>query len=539
MSQERWDVKLRFLDGPLSYRGDIIARGPVVRLGAAPGAGGVVLDGYRGLDSLQASIQAYTGGSVAITPVGNNQVRVATHANVNWDEIQTLRGTVYLSPGSVIHLGAPNRGATFEFVDCQRLGVWKSGDIVSEAAQSEDGPIKPTQIEEIDTQRGIPRWFIPATLIMTMTTLSVIGVIVAVAMVEKPVLPGPVAEGREYLPYVKAADIQKVEISTLEGLSQGFDDFVMKHNAKSSGDRSLRDPANWDQVFYKYTITSMKLHNQGRSFYRRLEEIKDDYAFVVSELKKANLPTVFAAIPYWESRYRPDLQSYVCAKGYWQFMPETGFRMGLRINNCKLKGGGVYTPKRMAPPAGILRNAPYVNATGPFCRITRCDADERMELGPSTRAAIDLLKESWEHPTTQESGAGVQMTISAHNAGFDDSQFNGGKKKYANILLAYQRHLKSARLQRDPNFYGTNIKCDPTQMDPHAVGTTFKTCGGVMPNQTQHYGYNIVAEHLLAVCYYTSNYPNDPAFKEWGAYLLDGGYCTKIQTPTLDSLRRK
>ena len=37
MSQERWDIVLHFLTGPLALREDVVAQGPVVRIGADPG----------------------------------------------------------------------------------------------------------------------------------------------------------------------------------------------------------------------------------------------------------------------------------------------------------------------------------------------------------------------------------------------------------------------------------------------------------------------------------------------------------------------
>ena len=125
MSQERWDVVLTFLQGPLSFQGDTVCRGPVVRLGTNPGPGGVDLSGYRGLDDRQAVISVYDGTSVTLAPVGNNQVRVATHPNVNWAELQPIRGPVQLSPGDAFHLGPPERGISLLL---QRLGDWESGE---------------------------------------------------------------------------------------------------------------------------------------------------------------------------------------------------------------------------------------------------------------------------------------------------------------------------------------------------------------------------------------------------------------------------
>ncbi|MEL6343186.1 MAG: transglycosylase SLT domain-containing protein [Myxococcota bacterium] len=540
MSKERWDVVLRFLGGPMSYQGEIVARGPVVRMGADPGPGGLMLDGYRGLDSVQATITAYDGASVSITPIGTNQVRVATHANVTWSDLQTLHGPVYLSPGAVFHLGSPNRGATVEFVECRRLGVWQRGDIIAESQQAGQnvGPsVKPTRIEQLDTQGGIPKWFIPAVLALMMTTLTAMGVIVAVTFRPEPSIPGPVMEGVEYVPYLVANDIAEIKPSTLQGLEQGFDDFVMRFNVQESGLKMLDKPENWDQTFFRYTVASMKMHNRNFRFYRKLEEITDDYADVVTALREANLPTVFAAIPYWESRYNRDAKSYVCAQGYWQFMPETANRLGLEVSGCKFKGTNVlWRPTAIITPPGIIKNAEYVNSSGPSCKIERCQVDERRDLTASTRAAIEMLKQAWEHPEAKDSGSVVQMAILAHNAGFDDSAFTG--KRRNNILQRYRRHLKKTGQPNAPDFYGKNITCNENEKDPHAVLTTFETCGGVLPNQTQHYGYNIVAEHLLAVCYYAANHGDNPAFNPWEVYLLGDSYCSEITVPTIDQLSK-
>lgn len=94
--QERWDVVLKVLNGPLASSGEQVVRGPVVRLGADPGPGGLKLGGYRGLDARQATITAYTGGSASVAPVGTNQVRLAPHPNVNWADIDPLTGPEYV-----------------------------------------------------------------------------------------------------------------------------------------------------------------------------------------------------------------------------------------------------------------------------------------------------------------------------------------------------------------------------------------------------------------------------------------------------------
>ena len=96
-TQERWDVVLRVLNGPQASLGEQTFRGPVVRVGGNPGPGGMRLTGYRGLDQRQCVVTAYDGGTVSVAPVGANQVRLAPHPNVQWKDINPIRGPEYLS----------------------------------------------------------------------------------------------------------------------------------------------------------------------------------------------------------------------------------------------------------------------------------------------------------------------------------------------------------------------------------------------------------------------------------------------------------
>jgi hypothetical protein len=104
MSQERVDVTLRFLTGPMAWQADLTRRGPAVRIGANPGPEGLKLEGYRGIDDRHAVITAYNESEVTIAPVGPNQVRVSPHEHVDWNEIHPIRGPVHLSAGCAIHL---------------------------------------------------------------------------------------------------------------------------------------------------------------------------------------------------------------------------------------------------------------------------------------------------------------------------------------------------------------------------------------------------------------------------------------------------
>ena len=57
MSQERWDVEVLFLNGPLSMRASLWFQGPLVRIGKRAGADGMNLQSYQGVATVHATIQ--------------------------------------------------------------------------------------------------------------------------------------------------------------------------------------------------------------------------------------------------------------------------------------------------------------------------------------------------------------------------------------------------------------------------------------------------------------------------------------------------
>jgi len=537
MSQERWDVVLRFLSGPLQLKGTVVARGPVVRIGAKPGPGGLDLSGYRALDDRHAVITCYEGGEVAIAPVGVNQVRVAAHAHVDWAELQPIRGPVYLSDQSVIHLGSVERGATFEYVEAQRLGVWQKHQIISDAAQV-NPEIESSEVKELDASRGIPRWFIPATVVMFLFTTAVVLIpnIEGWIKGEVPMI-GPDMEGEEYVVYVNESI--PIEQHLFEGLKQPFADFVMGPNAQVAKWSELaKNDKLWDKRFYEYTTRSVSAHARGWRFWKRLEAVREDYAYVVTELRKNNLPEALAGIPYQESQYRPEALSYVCAKGWWQFMPETANRAGIQVSGCQLRNVKQrWTPQEPIPVRGVARNAIYTRGTGK-CLITGCDVDERTDLQVATRGAIELLGEAWRDRDFRSSGAAVQLTILTHVAGYHDQRFAKPGQTYMNILPKYLRYLKRNKLDRAADFYGKNLTCDKLkQTDQKSIDAR---CGGILSNHAQHYAYNIVAQHILAVCYYGKNYSDTKVFKDWRQYAIGDGYCnTHIKVPTSEEVQRR
>ena len=125
-----------------------------------------------------------------------------------------------------------------------------------------------------------------------------------------------------------------------------------------------------DDVFYKRTVFIMRALSRYGGYYKNLEKVKDDYALVITRLRKNNFPEVFAGVPMQETRFRRNLTSPVCASGIWQFMPETAIRSGLAVADCELKGRDqLWSPEHQAPLS--TKRSPYVNRIGGgySCRI--------------------------------------------------------------------------------------------------------------------------------------------------------------------------
>ncbi len=538
MSQERWDVVLWFPEGPLSLEGDIVCRGPVVRMGANPGPGGLSLSGYRGLDDRQATITAYGGDNVAVAPVGNNQVRLAPHPNVDWSSIQPIRAPAFLTKGCAFHLGPPARGVTAHFIECRRLGTWEQERLLSDAADGNEvlgnPETKPSEVKELRTDRGIPWWF-PAGLVFIGSTIALAIVVPLVGEYQKSIsLLGPIDRGEVIYEIVNEEVI--LDETLLEGFNQAWADFVQRPGATKAGRPELVDTLYWDQKLLDYTTRSAQQHLGGWRFWMRLEQIREDYAYVTAELRSAGMPEAIAGIPFTESQYRAEIQNgKTCAKGWWQFMPETANRLDIEIRDCKFKGRNTrWTPKGLAPPNGLNRNADYVEDG--LCIIPPlggCDVDQRQDLAVSTRGAIESLKEAWDDPWIAASGAAVQITIASHHGGYDDSRYLDGKVKSFNLLPAYRKWLEKNDFEFDPKFVGSQIACKT--LDDETKGW----CGSRLDRYTQHYTYKILAQHFLAVCYYGANYSEDKRFEPWKQYTRGDGYCTRIKVPTREQVEER
>ena len=561
-NQERWDVALKVLSGPLAGLGEQVFRGPVVRIGANPGAGGLTLTGYRGLDARQAVITAYDGGTAAIAPVGTNQVRMAPHAQVNWKEIDPVNGPQYLSKGCALHLGPVGRGCTIEFVECRSLAVWQKGDLSSEAdsvgvqagkkpqpgmgiVANPGGPPAAVDARKVGKVRTsiVPIWFVGGLFLMTTVAVSLMLVVGGwIWLNQKPKPLGPSVEGPDDYwksDFVDADPKVLAKMGLLDGLQKPFAAFVMQPNMEKSGRKSLSDASNWDQKFYNQTVAAAVKYGSWFAFYRQLEASEKHFAMVTEKLQDAGLPEVLAMISYRESNYDTNRQDpLLCAKGLWQFQPEIAYRVGKRsglpfqVASC----GFTDAPTANWSPTTEYMEQPPKYAPDGQCRIPPdhgCKIDDRTDAQKATDAAIYTFKEAFNDEDFQKSGALVQLVVMTNNMGYDDNRFRGVDKP-GNLKGAYLR-WKAGKSDADlPNFYGDNIKCE-------GEGKTLEEfrdkCGGQLPRVTQTYAYSIVARQILAVCYYARNHGDERAFSGWKRYLDgDDGYCSKFKIPSAGEL---
>lgn len=538
-THERWDIVLRFLNGPLALQGELVLRGPVVRMGAKPGPGELELSGYRGLDERQAVITAYDAGTASIAPVGKNQVRLAPHEHVDWDVVQPLRGPAHLTPGCAIHLGPPGRGASAVFVDCRRLGVWEQRAILSEAQTQPES----TEVKEVSSASRVPIWFLPALFGMFGLFATTLGIMVFLVYQRPWDRIGPVDEGSEQQDIEALADATQLNDRILDGVGDPYLAFVMKPNARVADWPELVDARpRWDAALMREVAIRESALARQWSVWRMFDRSVAEYADVLERARAAGLPDAVAAIPFQESAYRRDPTSPVCAKGWWQFMPETALRAGLQVQACTLAGTNVpWSPKELAPPMNAYREALYVQydpgSDRSSCRIRACEVDERTDLIRSTNGAMKLLGAAWEDPDVRTSGSAVQLLIASHNAGFDDAPYRNGKTSQTQILPAWRGYKKAKNVARDPAFFGNNLTCRRAQ--DAGQPQTGKSCGGVLWRETQNYVPLILAYQFLAACYYGKNYDDYPALKPYTDFVVGDGYCKAIAVPSRDEVQSR
>jgi len=534
---QRWDIRLVFLNGPLSVRGEVVLRGPVIRVGARPGPGGLALDNYRGIEDRQVTITAYDGDA-RIAPVGTAQVRLAPHEHVDWNDIHPLRGEANLTPDCAFHLGPLGRGATVRFIDCQELGVWQQENLASIADQEEIVGPAPVEAKEIQASKGVPGWFIGGMVVIAMVIVAGITVPLVQSTMREAKPLGPEYMGEVFTKdyFVKATD--EVDAKLLEGFEQPWLRFVAAPNANYANEDGLKEPELFDQRLLKHATTYANRQLKAQAFWKMLDRAAPNYAAVLRSLRDEDMPEVLAGVPIIESHYNPAAHDKMaCAGGAWQFQPEVAYRYGLEVKGCRLTGSpDPWEPTRKVPPPNVLKNAVYIqNVDGkPRCRIKAngCEIDDRKDIVASTEAAIRSFREALEDEVILGSGAAVQLAITSHNAGYDNSRYRKNKRKSkTDVLHAYNDWLRRASVPWDPRFLGQQIQCPP--------GTYAKDCSGTTLNgYAQHYAYKVLGAHFLAVCYYGQNYADTYSeFRPYETFVEDDGYCARIQVPTVAQVK--
>jgi len=420
--------------------------------------------------------------------------------------------------------------------------------------------------EEVVSERiltadsGVPKWFVGGLVFVGLATL--IGLMLP--LLQSQMRQSTVAEPALWLenPEVRVEALSLSALETfdgLEGMDQAWAAFVASPNSRAAEDRSfLEDKERWDKRLLDFTSAYMITQTRYWDFWKRLRDVSEEYSGVVEALRGAGMPDVLAGIPYQESKYfQPGLRnSIACAGGWWHFLPEVAKRVDVQVRDCRLTGSdSLYTPAAQVPPVGVYRNAEYINkdayskfqacvgdpsctsatrrtlASG-ICRLKNgsCAVDERDDFEASTRGAVRLLYDTWSQPEVLQSGAATQLTIAAHNRGWDDSRYRRGSRRSSNLKRDLERWMSSQGGSKETafRFIGEQMRCEAN--DQFREGA----CKGMLPPETQHYVYRILAQHFLAVCFYAKNFPENTVFKSWARF--EDGYCSQIKVPTLDEV---
>ena len=301
-------------------------------------------------------------------------------------------------------------------------------------------------------------------------------------------------------------------------LEQPFFDFVMEPNAEYSERTALRHPEAWDDVLFHEVQTQIEIDLSSTEFFQRLDEVWDEWSVVLAAVREKRMPEVIAAIPYQETRYSREAQSPFCAKGYWQLMPEVAVRAGLLVRDCSFNDepGTLWSPTSETP--AHAKGQIYQDAQG--CRIPArmgCAVDERTDIVTSTAAALVTLDEAWRHREILQTGAAVQLTVAVYTAGLDDRRF--GVNSSVNVLPSIERWRIEVPDGDLPGVYGASVACDGGE-----------ECDPPLNETVRRYISGVIAAHILAVCYYGSNYATDPVFRPWSKYT--DGYCTELEVPS-------
>lgn len=566
MTDRRWDVVLRVASGPTASREPRTHRGPQVVVGTDPGPGGVVLPGGRGIAPRHCTITANDPTSVWVSPVGHNPVRLAPYADVQWEELEPIRGRARLERGSALHLGVTGtRGITLVFHECVDLGLRSSDRLLSEgeSAAEEVAPadVPPDgfeavaqrpRVQDLLAESGGPETWVYRLVVALLGSAVLVlaaAFVIFLLRADRPTTdPEFVWEPQRVEAWTPvAARTGSFEAAILALLVEPSLEAAEAAGASPEEHGLTRDPATWDGVLVgtlkgqvddlRGALRKGRRHAEFATFHDRGGE----YLRVVEILREAGLPEVLAGIPYVESRYRSSAESGCCARGIWQFMPEfgaryralEGFGAEYDVRACVLEDaplGRPFTPIRKAPPPQACRRGAYIGLDG--CNLGRCEADFRVVNDLATRVAVSEFRRVLEDPQLARSGAVVPMIIASHHTGYHDALWEPERYKPKNVLLAYRKWLEDVDdTVPTSRFFGDVYRCDDRRTDVDGCG---EECDRYLCSATQRYVPKVVFAHLMAMCWFATHEPDHPVALPWAPYARDGGFCTTLDLPSPD-----
>ena len=92
----------------------------------------------------------------------------------------------------------------------------------------------------------------------------------------------------------------------------------------------LRNNFRLPDLPVKRVNQQVKVFTRNREYLNRMFERSKKYLyFIHDEVRRRNLPSEIALLPFVESAYNPHATSRAKAAGLWQFIPSTGRRYGL------------------------------------------------------------------------------------------------------------------------------------------------------------------------------------------------------------------
>jgi LysM repeat protein len=199
---------------------------------------------------------------------------------------------------------------------------------------------------------------------------------------------------------------------------------------------SQEDLTFWSQMSRSFTIewdaenpyVQKQIHwyrQHPKHLSRILNNAKPFIQYVYEQTRRKNLPAELALIPLLESQYNSTIATRTGAGGFWQMMPGTAVRFGLKINS-------------------------------------RCD--QRHDLPASTKAALSYLSYLYHHfnrdwllaLAAYEAGEGRIESIAQRKQNFWDLPLREETKEYVPKLLAIAAII---RQPKEYNFKPSTLTC--------------------------------------------------------------------------------